>query len=144
MPLQPFPTKAHQTFITTHNHFLLIFSSMKTSNLFRLAILSIFSVVALSMPTFAAEKKESVKVWGNCGMCKKTIDGALKGVDGVSSASWNKSTKMLDVTYDDSKISMKKIEEKVAASGYDTQNVKGADAAYDGLKKCCKYERKKS
>lgn len=117
---------------------------MKTSNFFRLAVLCTFSVVALSMSAFAAEKKESVKVWGNCGMCKKTIDGALKGVDGVSSASWNKSTKMLDVTYDDSKISMKKIEEKVAASGYDTQNVKGADAAYDGLKKCCKYDRKKS
>jgi copper chaperone CopZ len=117
---------------------------MKKTSLFRLVALSAISIVALSTLSIAAEKKESVKVWGNCGMCKKTIEGALTGVDGVTSASWDKKSKMLDVKYDDSKLTMKKIEEKVAASGYDTQNVKAADAAYDGLKKCCKYDRKKS
>ncbi len=104
----------------------------------------VLSFFVFTFTTFAAEKKETIKVWGNCGMCKKTIEGALKGVDGVSAASWNKKSKMLDVTFDDSKISAKQIEEKVAASGYDTQNIKADDKAYNGLDKCCKYDRKKS
>jgi copper chaperone CopZ len=92
----------------------------------------------------AAEKKETVKVWGNCGMCKKTIEKSLKGAEGVKSAVWNKQTKVLEVIYDDAKTSMKQIEEKVAASGYDTQNVKADDKAYNNLHECCQYDRKKS
>ena len=117
---------------------------MKTTSITRFAALCLVSICAISFSAFGAEKKENIKVWGNCGMCKKTIESALKGVDGINSASWNKSTKILDVTFDDSKTSMKKIEEKIAASGYDTQNVKANDGAYNVLKKCCQYERKKS
>lgn len=117
---------------------------MKNFLFARTALMLALVFTFASLSTFAAEKKESVKVWGNCGMCKKTIEGALKGVDGVSSASWDKKSKMLDVTFDDAKITMKQIEEKVAASGYDTQNNKADDKTYDGLKKCCKYDRKKS
>ena len=106
------------------------------------AFVSLFALTAASAS--AGEKKETLKVWGNCGMCKKTIEGALKGVDGVASASWDKKTKVLSVTFDDAKISLQKIEEKIAATGYDTQNAKGSDEAYKNLEKCCKYERKKS
>jgi copper chaperone CopZ len=107
-----------------------------------LALVSLFAFS--SAAAVAGEKKETLKVWGNCGMCKKTIESALKGVDGVASASWDKKTKVLSVTFDDAKISLKEIEEKVAATGYDTQNAKGSDEAYKNLDKCCKYERKKS
>ncbi len=112
------------------------------------AILGIVAVILVgiafvSANAFGATKKEAVKVWGNCGMCKKTIEKSLKGVDGIESATWDKTTKILSVSYDDSKVSMKKIEEKVAAAGYDTQNVKANDTAYDNLAKCCHYERKK-
>jgi copper chaperone CopZ len=112
------------------------------------AILGLVAVILVgiafvSANAFGATKKETVKVWGNCGMCKKTIEKSLKGVEGIESASWDKSAKILSVSYDDSKISMKKIEEKVAAAGYDTQNVKANDAAYENLAKCCHYDRKK-
>ncbi|MDW8220171.1 MAG: heavy-metal-associated domain-containing protein [Bacteroidota bacterium] len=100
--------------------------------------------IALSLSSFAGERKETIKVWGNCNMCKKTIEAALKGVDGVSSASWDKKTKILTVVFDDAKISLEQIEQKVAATGYDTQSLKASDGAYNSLKKCCKYERKKS
>jgi copper chaperone CopZ len=110
-----------------------------------LTILFVFGVMLITPLTsvFAATKKETVKVWGNCGMCKKTIEKALKGVEGIESASWDKKTKILTVSYDDRKITMKQIEEKVAAAGYDTQNIKGSDEAYNKLHECCQYERKK-
>jgi periplasmic mercuric ion binding protein len=76
-------------------------------------------------------------------MCKKTIEKSLKGVEGIESASWDKTTKILSVSYDDSKITLKKIEGKVAAAGYDTQNVKANDGAYNNLAECCQYDRKK-
>lgn len=107
-----------------------------------------FVVIAVCCMSFigayAGEKTETVKVWGNCGMCKKTIEKSLKDVAGVHSAVWDKKTKVLTVSYDADKISMKQIEEKVAASGYDTKNVKGSDKAYSELEKCCRYDRKKS
>lgn len=112
------------------------------------AILGLVSIILVgialvSANAFGATKKETVKVWGNCGLCKKTIEKSLKGVEGIESASWDKTSKILSVSFDDSKITMKKIEQKVAAAGYDTQNVKANDAAYDNLAKCCHYERKK-
>ena len=108
-----------------------------------LLALVLVSIVLVSANAFGAQKKETVKVWGNCGMCKKTIEKSLKGVEGIESASWDKTTKILSVSYDASKITMKKIEQKVAASGYDTQNVKANDGAYNNLAECCQYDRKK-
>lgn len=113
---------------------------MKTINV-TLTILVCFFV--MGSVTVARVKQETVKVWGNCGMCKKTIESALKGATGVQMANWNKKTKILAVNYDDSKITMRQIEEKVAAAGYDTQNVRGNDEAYNKLHECCHYERKK-
>ncbi len=51
---------------------------------------------------------ESFKVWGKCGMCETRIEKAAKTVPGVSSAEWNKDTKILkSVTYDQSKTDLK-------------------------------------
>jgi len=85
---------------------------------------------------------KTFKVWGNCDMCKETIETSLK-VDGISSADWNTETKMMEVSFDSTKISLDQIQQKIAAVGYDTEKYKGDDKAYDGLHKCCKYERKK-
>lgn len=89
-----------------------------------------------------ANTTKTFKVWGNCDMCKETIEGALK-TDGVTAANWNTETKMIEVKFDSTKISLDQIQQKIAAVGYDTDKYKGDDKAYDGLHKCCKYERKK-
>lgn len=117
--------------------------TFSASAILGLLALVLVSIAFVSVNAFGATKKETVKVWGNCGMCKKTIEKSLKGVEGIESATWNKTTKILSVSYDDSKITIKKIEEKVAASGYDTQNVKANDGAYNNLAECCQYDRKK-
>lgn len=86
---------------------------------------------SLSMITFG--------VRGNCNMCKKTIEKAANSVKGVSKANWNKDKKMIMVSFDSSKTNEMEIQKAVAASGYDTEKVKGNLDAYSGLPGCCKY-----
>ena len=84
---------------------------------------------------------EKFKVWGNCGMCKKTIEKSLK-IEGVKKASWDVKTKEITVSFDPKKTSLKVIQESICAAGYDNDGCKGNDAAYEKLHACCKYERK--
>ncbi len=81
------------------------------------------------------------KVWGNCDMCKETIEGSLK-VDGVLKADWNVDSKMITVNYDTTKITLIQIQKNVAAVGYDNDGFKGDDKAYAELAECCQYDRK--
>ena len=110
---------------------------MKTRmlNLVVLLVLSITTVVAQT------EKKEKFEVAGNCGMCKTRIESAANSVEGVSSAEWNKETKMLEVSYDSTSVNIHKIHMAVAEAGHDTKMEKANDVAYDNLPACCKYER---
>jgi periplasmic mercuric ion binding protein len=87
------------------------------------------------------QKTETFKVWGNCDMCKNRIEKAVKA-EGASSADWNKSTKMLSVTFDPSKTSVDSFSKKLASVGHDTEKYKADDKAYEALDACCKYERK--
>jgi hypothetical protein len=100
------------------------------------------TVIALfTFGTVSAQKKETVKVWGNCGMCEKTIETAAKTA-GATEADWNTETKVLSVAYKAKKTDLSKIEQAIAAAGYDTQNFTAPDAAYNKLHSCCQYERK--
>lgn len=87
---------------------------------------------SISMATFG--------VRGNCEMCKRTIEKAANNVKGVSKAQWNKNKKMMMVSFDSSKTNELAIQKAVAASGYDTEKVKGNIEAYNGLPGCCKYD----
>jgi hypothetical protein len=109
---------------------------MKTIKLLMVALISIVSVSLFAQST----KVDSVRVNGNCGMCKKTIEKAAKG-SGVSAAIWNKDTKMLLLTYNPSKTSPDDVEKRIAASGYDTEKIKATEEAYNKLEKCCQYDR---
>ena len=81
------------------------------------------------------------KVWGNCDMCKETIEGSLKA-DGIAKADWNTETKMITVAYDDKKISLDQIQKNIASVGYDNEKYKGDEKAYAELPGCCQYDRK--
>ena len=108
--------------------------------------LSIILLVLVSTFSFGQSKsvkKETIKVWGNCGMCKKTIETAAKSA-GASQASWDTETKELQVSYAASKTSSDKIQQAIAASGYDTEKFTADNKAYDNLHGCCQYERKAS
>ena len=89
----------------------------------------------------ANSKTESFKVYGNCSMCKKTIEKSLakEGIKG----DWDKKTKMIKVTYDSTKHTKQQVQEVVCKAGYDNDGCRADDAAYNNLHECCKYERKK-
>lgn len=81
------------------------------------------------------------KVYGKCGMCKKRIEKAASGLDGVSDAHWDVDSKEFKAQYDAAKVSEKEIQEKIASVGHDTEKVKATDKAYNDLPGCCKYDR---
>lgn len=84
---------------------------------------------------------ESFKVYGNCGMCEKTIEGSLQDLDGVSKANWNKETKQMDVEFDASKIKLADIKQKIAGVGYDMEDIRAEESTYSELPGCCQYQR---
>lgn len=102
-----------------------------------------FSVTAQSKTSGkqAAVKTSVFKVWGNCGMCKETIEGAAKS-SGATFAEWNKDSKMLTVKYVAAKTSDDKIQKSIADAGYDNEKYTAPAEAYNGLHECCKYDRK--
>ena len=73
-------------------------------------------------------------------MCKKTIEKAVNGVDGVTKAVWDVDKKKIDVSFDDSKTDEMAIHHAIAASGYDTEKVSGDLNAYNNLPGCCQYD----
>lgn len=94
-----------------------------------------------SSEALTAKSTSTFKVWGNCEMCKETIEGALK-VPGIAIADWDSETKQISVKYDSTVINLDGIQQKIAASGYDTEKYKADDEAYANLHECCQYERK--
>ncbi len=111
---------------------------MKTLNIYAALLFSIFAI-NFSF-TQNAVKTETIKVWGNCGMCKNNIEKAAK-VGGAATANWNNDTKILNVSYNSSNSNSEKIQKAIAASGYDTQNLKASNKAYNKLMGCCQYDR---
>jgi len=95
-----------------------------------------------SKMAMASSKSETVKVYGNCDMCKSRIEKAAK-IDGVSKASWDSKTKLLSMVYDPSKVNSEVIQKKIAAVGHDTEKFKADNKVYDKLPSCCLYDRKK-
>jgi periplasmic mercuric ion binding protein len=109
-------------------------------NTIKMLMMAAFTILSVSL--FAQTKTESFKVYGNCGMCKKRIEKAVK-LEGISSAEWNTDTKMMKVTYDAAKITNDQIQKKIAAVGHDTEQFTADDKVYEQLPGCCLYDRKK-
>lgn len=101
----------------------------------------LFLLFFLISNSVLAQQSETIKVWGNCGMCKKVIEtAALKA--GATKANWSETTKELQVNYKVKKTSASKIQEAIAAAGYDTQDFTAPNDVYSKLHGCCQYERK--
>lgn len=94
----------------------------------------------IEAPKEMAMTDVSFGVRGNCGMCKKTIEKAANGVEGVASATWDVDKKKMDVSFDDTKTDAMAIHKAIGASGYDTEKVTGSEEAYKNLPGCCQYD----
>ena len=114
-------------------------------------------VIVKKAPTTETKTKSelqsyySIGVKGNCGMCKSTIEKAVKGLDFVKNAEWGIKTKILDVEFIDSVNSdldplptfslVESLNSAINQSGYETMNTTADQTAYDALPMCCKYDR---
>lgn len=87
-------------------------------------------------------KTESVKIYGNCEMCEKTIETA-GNVKKVANVDWNKDSKMATITYDSIKTNQDEILKRIALAGYDSDKFLAPDDVYSKLAGCCQYERVK-
>jgi copper chaperone CopZ len=86
-------------------------------------------------------KTESVKIYGNCGMCETTIEKAGNKKK-IAKVDWNKDTKMATLTYDAKKTNQDEILKRIALSGYDSEKFLAPNDVYAKLPQCCQYERK--
>lgn len=104
----------------------------------------IIAITVLLSTTINAQtentKTEEIKVSGNCGMCKKTIEKA-GNIKDVAIVVWNKETQMATLTYHESKTNKEEIAKRIAKAGYDTELVKAKDEDYNNLPGCCQYDR---
>ncbi len=107
-------------------YFLTIITCLFTSNLIQAQIKNTTIVTA--------------KVYGNCGMCKTTIEkvGTIKK---ESKVEWNSETQMAKITYDAKKISVDTILKRIANAGYDNEKYQASDEVYNNLHGCCQYDR---
>ncbi|WP_409965708.1 hypothetical protein PIECOFPK_01896 [Mycovorax composti] len=85
-------------------------------------------------------KTETVKIYGNCGMCKSTIEKA-GNIKKVAQVDWNKDTKTAVLTYDSTKTNQDEILKRIALAGYDSDQFLAPDDVYAKLPECCQYER---
>jgi copper chaperone CopZ len=85
-------------------------------------------------------KTDTVKIYGNCEMCKKAIEkaGNLKQIAAID---WNVDNKMATITYNAMKTSQEEILKRIALSGYDSDKFLAPDEAYLKLPDCCQYKR---
>jgi len=110
---------------------------MKTKAIYLTLLIALMSIGI----TFGQAKTEKFKVYGNCGMCESRIEKAAKSVDGVSTVDWNKETKMIEVSFNTSKIDVHMVHMAIAEAGHDTDMHKAKDETYNSLPGCCQYVR---
>lgn len=83
---------------------------------------TVMALVVLSYTACSAQTKntktETVKIYGNCGMCESTIEkaGNLKKEAVVD---WSQETGMATISYDSTKTSKEEILKRIALAGYD-------------------------
>ena len=86
-------------------------------------------------------KIETYKVWGNCSMCKKTIETATN-IKGITKGDWNKDTKIISITFDSTKTNSDEILKRIGLAGYDNESYYAPDDSYSKLQECCQYKRR--
>ena len=85
-------------------------------------------------------KTETVKIYGNCGMCETKIENA-GNIKKVAKVDWDQDSKMATLTYDTTKTNPDEILKRIALAGYDSDKFLAPDDVYDNLHGCCQYDR---
>lgn len=84
------------------------------------------------------EPKLTLKVRGNCEMCKERIEATTQLIPGVSSAKWDVSSQILTVSYDSLNNPGQKLDKALADAGHGTENIEATKESDNALPPCCR------
>ena len=104
-------------------------------------VLFVFALPSCEGQQIPNAATDTVHIYGNCGMCEKTIEkGAF--IKGEASVEWDKGTEMAVITYDSTKTTVDIVLKRIADVGYDNELYRAPDDVYNNLHGCCQYDRK--
>jgi hypothetical protein len=136
--------------LTTKTKIVFIGLSANENNKLKISIMkSITNILTAAVIMLAANacngqiknaQTDTVKISGNCDMCKKNIETA-GNVRKVSQVVWNRETKKATLTYNPEKTNTSEILKRIALVGYDNDSFIAPKEAYEALHSCCQYER---
>lgn len=96
------------------------------------------SLIAQLPNTELKDTSITFKVFGTCEQCKDRIEKVIK-IKGVKKGIWDVDSKLLNITYNPSQVSLDKIENRIVAAGHDLVNKKAKDKVYKALPDCCHF-----
>ncbi|SNB43717.1 putative protein likely involved in heavy metal transport (Copper)/detoxification [Flavobacterium psychrophilum] len=105
-----------------------------------LVTITVLLSVVVSNAQIKNSVTETVKVYGNCGMCKTKIE-KVGSVKKIAKVIWNEDKKMATLTYDAKKTNQDEILKRIALVGYDSDKFLAPDNVYSKLPGCCQYDR---
>ena len=105
----------------------------------KLIILIIFPTLILAQQSQKKIVASQFMVYGNCEMCKKTIEKAAISIKGVKMATWDIPSNQLSLLYHRRKVEVINIHNVIAKSGYSTSEIKAKKEDYNKLPMCCQY-----
>ena len=105
----------------------------------KLIILIIFPTLILAQQSQKKIVASQFMVYGNCEMCKKTIEKAALSIKGVKMAKWDIPSNQLSLLYNRRKVEAIKIHNAIAKSGYSTSETMAKKEDYNKLPMCCQY-----
>jgi copper chaperone CopZ len=108
----------------------------KLKTILFVCILLLFTKAINAQDATTAEIK--IKTSATCSMCKTTIEKYLAFEKGVKKSSLDVDSKILTVIYNPQKTTPEKIRLAVSKSGYDADEIKANEKAYNKLDDCCK------
>ena len=112
---------------------------MKTLKSIVLVLLVLLSTVSINAQ-IKNKKTETIKIFGNCEMCKANIEKA-GNVKKTAEVIWDQDTRMATLTYDSNKTNTDEILKRIALEGYDSDKFLAPDSKYNSLHECCQYDR---
>jgi len=100
-------------------------------------------IATLSINIASAQKSiETVEIQTSavCDMCKETIERQLAFTKGVTAAELDVKTAIVTVSYKTNRTTIEDIRLAINEVGYDADDSKAADEAYEDLHHCCKKD----
>lgn len=94
----------------------------------------------MSFTASATPETITFKVNGTAA-CEAQIESIITSIDGVTSAQWDVTTKMITIVFDNETIKKDRFYVALAEGGYDNQELHAKKNNYEELPAACKYTR---